>query len=323
MLGRQWSSPQRPPLNPLATAGLPLNTMKAPDAASSSRSPHSTATSTIATPTSVSPQHPICKRHSLEISGGVAESENAPLSLHNKRQRTKSGSDPMEPIVPCQDNSAIASTDCGLKGEPMPLCEHNARTPRLEAVGLEFSAQNLEPSCSCPRRDIGSSSNNNTSCNSNNTCSSSSSSNSNSGSTSNLFTGDSVKSDSTCMNSVELMQHSLNNGVHGTAVRKGSDANNGGLSPHCAATLEYVTQLPEGCCGVVKGGAGMLDPTPGLTDEMEQLEDDDNYLDSSEEEVEDEFTLTNNEDEESCGEGMLLFFLIMNIFFPYTVNQLS
>ncbi|KAK3881167.1 hypothetical protein Pcinc_014373 [Petrolisthes cinctipes] len=207
MLGRQWSSPQRPPLNPLATAGLPLNTMKAPDASSSPRPPHSTATSTIATPTTVSPQHPICKRHSLEISGGVAESENAPLSLHNKRQRTKSGSDPMEPIVPCQDNSAIASTDCGLKGEPMPLCEHNARTPRLEAVGLEFSDQNLEPSCSCPRRDI-----------------------------------------------------------------------------------------------VVKAGTGVLDPTPCLTDEMDQLEDDDNYLDSSEEEAEDEFTLTNNEDEESCGE---------------------
>ncbi|KAK4316307.1 hypothetical protein Pmani_012525 [Petrolisthes manimaculis] len=154
MLGRQWSSPQRPPLNPLATAGLPLNTMKAPDASSSPRPPHSTATSTIATPTTVSPQHPICKRHSLEISGGVAESENAPLSLHNKRQRTKSGSDPMEPIVPCQDNSAIASTDCGLKDEMEQLeDDDNYLDSSEEEAEDEFTLTNNEDEESCGEDD--------------------------------------------------------------------------------------------------------------------------------------------------------------------------
>ncbi|KAK8387363.1 hypothetical protein O3P69_018148 [Scylla paramamosain] len=148
-------------------------------------------------PTAVAPQT-LCKRHSPD-NPGLAESENAPLSLHNKRQRTKSGSDVIEPLVSSCQDSAIPAPDCS-----SPL-----------ANGKE----------------------------------------------------------------------------------------NGGLSPHCAATLEYVTQLPEGCSG---GGAdpSVLEPSnlTSACEPDEELEDDDNYLDSSEEELEDELTLTNNEDEESCGE---------------------
>lgn len=281
MSSRQWSPSQRPPLNPLA-AGQHCNTMKGADSSpTAARSP-----------TAVAPQT-LCKRHSPD-NPGLAESENAPLSLHNKRQRTKSGSDAIEPLVSSCQDSAIPAPDCSsVKGDSMPLCEHNIRTSRLE-MGQEAAAPHTEPSCSCTKRE---------------SCSSSSSGGSSSSSSSDsvnnvVVSGENLRTDGTleCRSEGELTgQNSgpLYPGHQPLPTGKG----NGGLSPHCAATLEYVTQLPEGCSG---GGTdpSVLEPSnlTSACEPDEELEDDDNYLDSSEEELEDELTLTNNEDEESCGE---------------------
>lgn len=279
MSSRQWSSSQRPPLNPLA-AGQHNNTMKGSDS-----SPASARTPTVAAP------QILCKRHSPD-NPGLAESENAPLSLHNKRQRTKSGSDSIDPLIPsCQDSAIPPSDSTSVKGESMPLCEHNIRTSRIE-VGQEVAMPNSEPSCSCTQRDSVSSSS---------ICGISGSSDS----VSNLVSGENMRTDGTaeCKNDSDLSeQNSV--GLYSSHLPLANGNANGGLSPHCAATLEYVTQLPEGCSG------GGTDPSvleaPSLSSACvpdEELEDDDNYLDSSEEELEDELTLTNNEDEESCGEG--------------------
>lgn len=294
MSSRQWSSSQRPPLNPLLAGQH--NTMKGSDSSTTStRAPLAAA------------QQSLCKRHSPD-NPGFAESENAPLSLHNKRQRTKSGSDSIEPLIPSCQDSAIPPTDSASgKGESMPLCEHNVRTSRIE-VGQEASTPNSEPSCSCSQRDSVSSSSN-------------SGSNGNSDSVSNLVSGENLRTDATieCKNDNDLSQQS-SVGLYTDHLPLASGSTSGGLSPHCAATLEYVTQLPEGCSG---GGA---DPSvleaPSLNSACvpdEELEDDDNYLDSSEEELEDELTLTNNEDEESCGEGELFhaitgFFQVQALF---------
>lgn len=282
MSSRQWSSSQRPPLNPLA-AGQRNNTMKGSDSSpASARAPSATA------------QQTLCKRHSPD-NPGLAESENAPLSLHNKRQRTKSGSDSIDPLIPSCQDSAIPPTDCtSVKGESMPLCEHNIRTSRLE-VGQETATPNSEPSCSCTQRDSVSSS-------------SSGGSSGSSDSVSNL-SGENLRTDGTvaCKNGSDVSEQS-SVGLYSSHLPLANGSTSGGLSPHCAATLEYVTQLPEGCSG---GGA---DPSvleaPSLNSACvpdEELEDDDNYLDSSEEELEDELTLTNNEDDESCGEGEYCF----------------
>lgn len=259
-----WSS-QRPPLNPLV-GGQQENTMKVSDA-SPTRSPTNTT------------QQTICKRHNPENSG-VVESENAPFLLHNKRQRTKSGSESVESLAACQD-SAIPPADCCVKGEPTPLCERNVRT-RLD--GQDINTQSTEPSCSCTKWD------------------------NSSDNLSSLVTGDSMRSDSNreCKKNSEtdLTEESLLTGVFPSHRLISNGNGSGGLSPHCAATLEYVTQLPEGCSG---GGSKALvlhsSDLNGSCEPNEELEDDDNYLDSSEEEEEeDELTLTNNEDEESCGE---------------------
>nr|XP_045584027.1 tubulin monoglutamylase TTLL4-like isoform X1 [Procambarus clarkii]XP_045584028.1 tubulin monoglutamylase TTLL4-like isoform X1 [Procambarus clarkii] len=258
-----WPS-QRPPLNPLV-GGQEQNTMKVSDVSPTR-------------PPSNSTQQAICKRHSPENSG-VAESENAPFPLHNKRQRTKSGSDSMESLATCQD-SAIPPTDCCIKGEPTPLCERNVRT-RLE--GQDINTQSMEPSCSCTKWD------------------------SNSDNLSSLLTSDGVRSDSTreCKNNgkIDLTEQNLVVGIFPSHRPLLNGMGSGGLSPHCAATLEYVTQLPEGCSGVGVN-VSVLHPADinGSCEPAEELEDDDNYLDSSEEEEEDELTLTNNEDDESCGE---------------------
>ncbi|XP_045584029.2 tubulin polyglutamylase ttll-4 isoform X2 [Procambarus clarkii] len=258
-----WPS-QRPPLNPLV-GGQEQNTMKVSDVSPTR-------------PPSNSTQQAICKRHSPENSG-VAESENAPFPLHNKRQRTKSGSDSMESLATCQD-SAIPPTDCCIKGEPTPLCERNVRT-RLE--GQDINTQSMEPSCSCTKWD------------------------SNSDNLSSLLTSDGVRSDSTreCKNNgkIDLTEQNLVVGIFPSHRPLLNGMGSGGLSPHCAATLEYVTQLPEGCSGVGVN-VSVLHPSDinGSCEPAEELEDDDNYLDSSEEEEEDELTLTNNEDDESCGE---------------------
>ncbi|XP_063866621.1 tubulin monoglutamylase TTLL4-like isoform X2 [Scylla paramamosain] len=282
MSSRQWSPSQRPPLNPLA-AGQHCNTMKGADSSpTAARSP-----------TAVAPQT-LCKRHSPD-NPGLAESENAPLSLHNKRQRTKSGSDVIEPLVSSCQDSAIPAPDCSsVKGESMPLCEHNIRTSRLE-TGQEAAAPHTEPSCSCTKRE---------SCSSSSSGGSSSSSSSSSDSVNNLVSGENLRTDGTleCKSEGELTgQNSIALYPGHQPLANGKE--NGGLSPHCAATLEYVTQLPEGCSG---GGAdpSVLEPSnlTSACEPDEELEDDDNYLDSSEEELEDELTLTNNEDEESCGE---------------------
>ncbi|KAG7170272.1 Tubulin polyglutamylase TTLL4-like [Homarus americanus] len=266
-----WSSSQRLPLNPLV-GGQQRNTMKVSEASAPTRLPTNTT------------QQTICKRHSPE-NASVAESENAPFPVHNKRQRTKSGSDPMEPLATCQD-SAIPPTDCCVKGEPTPLCERNVRTSRLEG-GQEISTQNMEPACSCTKWD--------------------------SSSSDNIVAGDCARCDSTrdCKNNsdVDLTEQNLVAGVypgHSRSISNGTAS--GGLSPHCAATLEYVTQLPEGCSGGV-ANSSVLDPPTlnGACEPNEELEDDDNYLDSSDDDEEDELTLTNNEDEESCGEGSLLY----------------
>lgn len=259
---RVQSSSRRPPLNPLI-AGQHQNSMKASD------------TSPPRLPSSNTTQQAITKRHSPEISGD-AESENAPLSLHSKRQRTKSGSDAMD-LLACQDPSAIPPTDCCAK-EPMPLCEHNVRTARPEAG----SDVNMEPSCSCSKWD--------------------------SSSSSDSASGDAARSDCARECSADCSSSKLTDNSIGPFSDHRPIANgvgNGGLSPHCAATLEYVTQLPEGCSG---GGANSnLDPTTlnGASEADEELEDDDNYLDSSEEEEEDDLALTNNEEDESCGEGKI------------------
>lgn len=268
---RVWSSSQRPPLNPLV-AGQQQNTMKVSDTSPPTRSPTNTT------------QQAICKRLSPENSG-VAESENAPLSLHNKRQRTKSGSDSVESLAACQDN-AVLPTDCCLKGEPTPLCEHNVRTSRLEG-GQDISSQSMEPSCSCTKWD---------------------SSSTNSDNLNNIVTGDSARSESTreCKSNskMDLTESNLVGELYQNHKPVPDGSGSGGLSPQCAATLEYVTQLPEGCSGGATNSS-VLDPSTlnGSCEPSEELEDDDNYLDSSDGEEEDELALTNNEDEESCGEG--------------------
>lgn len=266
-----WSSSQWPPLNPLI-AGQQQNTMKVSDASPPARPPTNTT------------QQSICKRLSPENSG-VAESENAPLSLHNKRQRTKSGSDSVESLAACQDNSLLP-TDCCLKGEPTPLCEHNVRTSRLEG-GQDMNTQNMEPSCSCTKWGGGSSS-------------------SNSDNLNGIVTGDSIRSESTreCKSDInmDLTESNLVE-VYQNHKPVPDGSGSGGLSPQCAATLEYVTQLPEGCSGGATNSSVLDPPTlNGTCEPSEELEDDDNYLDSSDGEEEDELALTNNEDEESCGE---------------------
>lgn len=285
MSSRQWSSSQRPPLNPLAAGQHNNNSMKGSDSSpASARAPLATA------------QQTLCKRHSPD-NPVLAESENAPLSLHNKRQRTKSGSDTVDPLIPSCQDSAIPPTDStNVKGESMPLCEHNIRTCRLE-VGQEAATPNSEPSCSCAQRDsVGSSSNGGSS-----------------DSVNNLISGENLRTDGTIECKIDNLSEQSSVGLYSNHVPLANGGTSGGLSPHCAATLEYVTQLPEGCSG---GGA---DPSvleaPSLNSACvpdEELEDDDNYLDSSEEEMEDELTLTNNEDEESCGEGEYCFRLMMN-----------
>ncbi|KAK7067709.1 Tubulin polyglutamylase ttll4 [Halocaridina rubra] len=239
--------------------------------------------------TSSTTQPIICKRHNPDVSAGVVESENAPFSVHNKRQRTKSGSDPMEALSACQEGVGVStsSVECCIRGESTPLCERNVRTPRLEGMQDTSNSQCLESSsCACTVW------------------------NSNGDNLNNFIAGDVSRvngnTECRCKEERDKLESSDNSVVVGEFSNHVpvTTSGNGGLSPHCVATLEYVTQLPEGCSGGVSDPS-MLNPTNisgHVDDAVDDMEDDDNYLDSSEEDVEDEFTLTNNEDDESCGE---------------------
>ncbi|XP_064114638.1 tubulin monoglutamylase TTLL4-like isoform X1 [Macrobrachium nipponense] len=262
---------QRPPFNVLV-GGQHLNTMKVSDASPTARSSTTTAQPTIS------------KRHNPDNTAGVVvESENAPLALHNKRQRTKSGSESMDALVAYQE-SAISAADCCSRGESTPLCERNVRTSRPEGNSEGTNSQCLEASCSCTVWDKGGDNLNN------------------------FIAGDltrgNVSRECRCNGQINVLESSDNSLVVGEySNHRPVVGGTGGLSPHCVATLEYVTKLPEGCSGGVSdtsvlNSANLGDPS----DAIEDLEDDDNYLDSSEEEVEDEFTIVNNEDDESCGE---------------------
>lgn len=261
---------QRPPFNVLV-GGQHLNTMKVSDASPAARSSTTTAQPTIS------------KRHNPDTTAGVVESENAPLALHNKRQRTKSGSESMDALVAYQE-SAISAADCCGRGESTPLCERNVRTSRPEGNPEGTNSQCLEASCSCAVWDKGGDNLNN------------------------FIAGDltrgNVNRECRCNGQINVLESSDNSLVVGEySNNRPVVGGTGGLSPHCVATLEYVTKLPEGCSGGVSdtsvlNSANLGDPS----DAIEDLEDDDNYLDSSEEEVEDEFTIVNNEDDESCGE---------------------
>ncbi|XP_063611514.1 tubulin monoglutamylase TTLL4-like isoform X1 [Penaeus indicus] len=280
-----WSSLQRPPLNPLDPlgAGHHSNNMKVSDPSPPVRQ-------------TTSPPQPLCKRHSPENTSGIVENENAPLALHHKRQRTKSGSETMESLIPCQD-SALPPTECCSKVDATPLCERNVRTSRLDAgtdivninansiTNSNIGASSADASCSCS------------------TCDSSSDS------VKNINTVEVVRSETIreCRNLSHISDNmesdpSLLVGEYLNSRPLHNETTSGNLSPHCAATLEYVTQLPEGCGG--SSSSSVLEP-PGLNRPSaadEELEDDDNYLDSSEGEEEDDLLITNNEDEESCGE---------------------
>ena len=276
------SSSQRPPLNTLVS-GQHQNTMKVSDTSPGARS---TSTSTA--------QQPLCKRHNPDTTTGVVESENAPLALHSKRQRTKSGSETMEALVAYQDG-AIPAPDCCGRGDATPLCERNVRTPRLEGPQEGTNSQCLEAPCSCTVWDNGGDS------------------------LSNYIPGDLTRSSTReckCKGQVNVIESSDNSLVVGEySNHRPVVGGNGGLSPHTVATLEYVTKLPEGCSGGVSDSSVLNSTTisdPG--EPIDDLEDDDNYLDSSEEEVEDEFSLINNDEDESCGEGKFIIFYLF-IFF--------
>lgn len=207
----------------------------------------------------------------LNCDNFLNESENEPLkSLVNKRQRTKSGSDLMGSVDNNWNNS-----ECCVRTDSSPLCERNYRNKTSKSDIQDVPIDNSKLcALSVDNQDK------------------------------NVEVTKPVK-DMDC----KRFQNHSNGIVNGNFYNnvdniEATNSNNGGLSPHCAATMEYVTQLPEGCTSSVKSCNIVTSKDSGHADSDDELEDDDNYLDSSEPEDNDlETCLLPLEEEESCGEG--------------------
>lgn len=272
---------QRTPLLPLGEPTAPPNTMKVLESVQQQSGHQSNNT--------------LCKRLSPDNNSEGTESENAPIGGH-KRQRTKSGSEIDNMVV-----SPLIGSECYSKNanevqvvQPPPLCERNARTMRTEG----FDENSTESSCSITSRD-----NHDTNISSYNN------------SINNL--GDNIdigKLDS--KNNRQMVGSEKDAQVLLNGCSSIEDVSNGGVSgaesPQCSATLEYVTQLPEGCSGskpTTATATSILEPSSMEASRLNvscdsdvELEDDDNYLDSSEGEDDTEMTTTPGDDDESCGE---------------------
>lgn len=275
------SGSQRTPLLPLGEASAPPNTMKVLESVQQQSGPPSNNT--------------LCKRLSPDNNTEGTESENAPVSGH-KRQRTKSGSEIDNMVV-----SPLIGSECYSKSgsevqivPPPPLCERNARTIRTDG----FDENSTESSCSITSRDKNDINN-----------SSYSNSINNLGDSNDISKLD-IKNNRQMVGSEKDTQVLLN------GCSSIGDVSNGGVSgaesPQCSATLDYVTQLPEGCSGskpTTAATTGILEPSSlepsrldASLDSDVELEDDDNYLDSSEGEDDTDMTTTPGDEDESCGE---------------------
>ena len=254
---------QRPPLQPRGPQSYP-NTMKV------SGNSVPAAASSVSSVT--------CKRHNIDTSPG--KSENEPLALYSKRQRTKSGTDTMEGAVSCSDaNNKNGVECCASKSETSPLCEHNVRTSKSEIVDGIAESGNFDSNSVLDE----------------------------------LVNGRTPveMQEKVSENGSENQKVELSNVPESHTSKLASASNDlkelpsddGGFSPHCSSTLEYVTQLPEGCSGIAANPDVIPDSQLDTSRESDGELDDDNYLDSSEGEEDDEFALTNNEEDESCGEG--------------------
>ncbi|XP_076042393.1 tubulin polyglutamylase ttll-4-like isoform X2 [Oratosquilla oratoria] len=257
------SPSQRPPLRPRLAHSDP--NMKMPDSDVTAKGPPTLPAS-------------VCKRHNPDQTTEL-ESENCggsctvvgaldpkPTLFPSKRQRTASGSESIGASGSEEVNvvtSVHSVMDCGVRlGEPLPLCEHNARTSKMEQHSdISLNGQVTESGCECSE-------------------------------------GERVDLNNGTPNGYVDNEDQCNSNHEGHNGRVGENAT-GGLSPNCAATLEYVAQLPEGCSG--KSSSEFMNP-PVPVDSDNELDDDDNYLDSSDGEGEEELTVTNNEEDESCGE---------------------
>jgi len=274
---------QRTPLLPLGEVSAPPNTMKVLENVQQQSGPQS--------------NNALCKRLSPDNNTEGTESENAPLGGH-KRQRTKSGSEIDNMVV-----SPLISSECyGKSGSevqvvpPPPLCERNARTVRTEG----FEENSTESSCSVTSRDTN---------DINISSFSSSSISSNLGDCNDVGKLDS-KNNRQISGSETKDTQVLLNGC--SSIENVNNDVSGAESPQCSATLEYVTQLPEGCSGTKPSTAAcssILEPSSlepshlnTTLDSDVELEDDDNYLDSSEGEDDTDMTTTLGDEDESCGE---------------------
>lgn len=191
--------------------------------------------------------------------------ENEPLTtlIQNKRQRTKSGSDLM--------NSDNWNNTENISSKPTDntICDKNYKNVSISDTTESSTMKDHNTNCSLSVENQ----------------------------VNKLF---SSKSERQCNN------FKNNNGVNyckqiseESCIQSLSENINGDLSPHCVATMEYVTQLPEGCSN------SNICSNLVCPDSDDELEDDDNYLDSSEPEENDLETcfLPVEEEDESCGEG--------------------
>ncbi|CAL4121752.1 unnamed protein product, partial [Meganyctiphanes norvegica] len=281
-VGSTNSGSQLNPLLPLGEVAAPPNTMKVLENVQQQTGPQTNSA--------------LCKRLSPDNNTEGTESENAPIGGH-KRQRTKSGSEMDNMVV-----SPLIGSECyGKSGSevqvvaPPPLCERNSRTLRTD--GLEENS--TESSCSVASRD-----NNDVNISSYNNSISS-----NIGDCNDVGKLDSKNNRQLSGNETKDTQVLLNGC---SSIENISNDISGAESPQCSATLDYVTQLPEGCSGSKPSTAASSSILESTTleprrldtslDSDVDLEDDDNYLDSSEGEDDTDMTTTLGDEDESCGE---------------------
>ena len=234
-------------------------------------------------------------------------SENLPLSLYSKRQRTKSGPDQMESTAEKQEGNGkkvISGSNNALPtiNTHNPLSERNIRVDNdinnsfNKNSGFDSSSNNknsrlmadVNVSNSQPSVIVNSHTNNSNNNNydaENNDCITKSSGNCDSTNKGELVSE--IESLSSAITSLENSQRSL-----------------------ASSTLDYVARLPDGCSRQLDRFEEPDCTPPQASNSTPHYpcsgdEDDDNYLDSSDDDNGEDGldSNTNNDEDESCGEG--------------------